>query len=106
MLYGMAPAGCSHLNSPRVVRQQQLQRIVPFIVAAGKEMRLSRFANLGRGAYRSGHIRNADSHILDCLEARLALRPFAVQASVDRIESNVDRLKVAYFTLQSPRQVL
>src|SRR5580765_6160374 len=106
MLDGMASTGCAYLRSLRVVGQQQLQRIVPFIVAAGKEMRLAGFADFSRRAYRSSHVSNAHGHILNCFEAGFAQSPFAVQAIVDWIESNVDRLKVAYFTLQRPRYVL
>ena len=70
-------------------------------------MRFTRFPDFRRTAHRRGHIRNSDGHVLHGFEPRFSLGPVTgIKTGIDRIKPNIDRLKIADFAIEFPRQSL
>src|SRR5215217_7225822 len=102
MLYRVTAPGFTHAPPELCVSQELRQMLVPFFLSPPHEMRPVSLGDIVTSSHRTDNKRNSDGHILNRLKARLPNRPVILN---DRVNPNVERLKISNLPLQLPSQV-
>src|SRR6185503_5501653 len=102
----MAPCGAHFFAQPGIGKQT-LQRFMPFFLGSGMEMCDAGLAEISNRPYWRCYIGNAQRHVLNGFESRLARSPIlSIYLRVDGVQANVYGLKIFQFSFESPFQTL